>query len=130
MEQEKEVKKFKGKNPQGKTTPVESYIIAPHYQPYLGVTISKDTDIDDITEDGTIHQIIKGTKFITEINREKEQDGMKLKEETKLEMDLPEGIRLVYSPGEGYIIPSVPVKTLDEVRDDLKELVDKDGKSL
>lgn len=125
-----EEKKFVGKNPQGKTTPVETFVIAPNYQPYLGVTVTKDTDIDDITEDGTIHQIIKGTKFITEINRESEQDNVKIKEETKLDIDLQEGMILVYSPGEGYIIPSVPVKTLNEIREDLKEMVDKDGNSL
>lgn len=125
-----EKKKFVGKNPQGKTTPVETFVIAPNYQPYLGVTVTKDTDIDDITEDGTIHQIIKGTKFITEINRESEQDNVKIKEETKLDIDLQEGMILVYSPGEGYIIPSVPVKTLNEIREDLKEMVDKDGNSL
>lgn len=125
-----EEKIFKGKNPQGETTPVETFMIAPHYKPFLGVTISKNTDIDDITEDGTIHQIIKGTKFITEVKRESEQNDIKIKEESKLEMDLPEGIVLIYSPGEGYIIPEVAVSTIDEVKENLDLLVDNEGKTL
>ena len=125
-----EEKKFKGKNPQGKTTPVESFIIKPIYQPFLGVTISKDTDIDDITEDGSIHQTIKGTKFTTEIKKEMEQDGIKIKENSSMEIDLKEGMVLIYQPGQGYVIPEYSVTTLDQVREDLKELVDNDGKSL
>jgi hypothetical protein len=123
-------KKNKGIKPQGKVTPVETFVIAPSYQPLLGVTISKDTDIDDITEDGTTHQIIKGTSFITEVNKEYEAGEIKIKESSKLEMELKEGMILIYSPGEGYIIPSVPVKTLDQLREDLNELVDNEGKSL
>ena len=96
----------------------------------MGVTITKDTDIDDITEDGTIHQTIKGTEFITEIKREMEQDGVKVEEDEHIKMTLKEGMRLVYSPGEGYIIPARAVKSLDEVREDLKELVDNEGKTL
>lgn len=120
----------KGKKPQGEVTPVETFVIAPSYQPLLGVTISKDTDIDDVTEDGTIHQIIKGTTFITEVNKEYEASEVKVKESSRLEMELKEGMILIYSPGEGYIIPSVPVKTLDQVREDLSLLVDNEGKSL
>lgn len=123
-------KKNKGIKPQGKVTPVETFVIAPSYQPLLGVTISKDTDIDDITEDGTTHQIIKGTSFITEVNKKYEAGEIKIKESSKLEMELKEGMILIYSPGEGYIIPSVPVKTLDQLREDLNELVDNEGKSL
>lgn len=125
-----EEKKFKGIRPQGTVTPVETFVVAPNYQPFLGVTITKDTDIDDITEDGTVHQIIKGTEFITEIKRKIEQDGIPIEEEDNIKMTLKEGTILVYSPGEGYIIPSVPVKTLNQIREDLELLKDNEGKSL
>lgn len=125
-----EEKKFKGIRPQGTVTPVETFVVAPNYQPYLGVTVTKDTDIDDITEDGTIHQTIKGTEFITEIKRKIEQDGIPIEEEDNIKMTLKEGTILVYSPGEGYIIPSVPVKTLNQIREDLELLKDNEGKSL
>ena len=127
MEKEK---KFKGKKPQGTVTPAESFIMQPLLQPVLGVTVTKDTDIDDITEDGTSHQIIKGTTFITEVNRESEKDNVKIKEESKLTVEVPEGTILVYQPGHGYVLPDYPFITLDDLREDLKELVDKDGKSL
>lgn len=129
MEETKKI--FKGKNPQGTgTTPAESFIIKPFYQPFLGVTISKDTDIDDITEDGKIHQIIKGTTFITEVNDEKEANGIKIKEESKVTLELPEGTILIYQPGTGYTVPEVAVGTIDEVKEELNLLVDKEGKTL
>lgn len=127
---EKEEKKFKGKRPQGEVTPVESFVMKPYLQPFLGVTVTKDTDIDDITEDGTTHQIIKGTTFITETTKETEKDNVKIKEESKLTVEVPEGTVLVYQPNQGYILPDIPFTTLDAVREDLGLLVDNEGKSL
>lgn len=129
MEEEKK-EKFVGKNPQGKTTPVESFIVKPIYQPFLGVTVTKDTDIDDITEDGTIHQIIKGTKFITEVKQEHKQGEISIKEESKLEMEIPEGTILIYQPGQGYVLPEIPVGKIDDIKEELAMLVDKEGKTL
>ncbi len=120
----------KGKKPQGEVTPVESFVMKPLLQPFLGVTVTKDTDIDDITEDGTTHQTIKGTTFTTETKREYEKDGLKISENSTLTVEVPEGTILVYQPGQGYIVPDYPFVTLDQVREDLSLLVDNEGKSL
>lgn len=110
-------KVFKGKKPQEK---IERYMIKPHYYQFLGVTVTKDTDIDDVTEDGRVHQTIKGTKFITEIKDKKEQDGIKIKEHSKLEIDLKEGMRLIWQDGQGYVLPEFEPKSVEEVKQDLE----------
>ena len=122
--------KHTGINPQGKTTPVESFIMKPYLQPFLGVTVTKDTDIDDVTEDGTVHQIIKGTTFTTEAKHEAEKDGLKISEESKLVVEVPEGTVLIYQPGQGYVVPEMPFTTIDNLKEDLNLLVDNEGKSL
>lgn len=113
----KEKKVFKGKKPQNH---VERYMIKPQYYQFLGLTVKKDTDVDDVTEDGRIHQTIKGTKFITEINDEREHNGAKIKEYSKLEIDLPEGTRLLWQDGQGYILPDFEPKTVNEIKEDLE----------
>jgi len=122
-----EEKKFKGKKPQEK---VERYMIKPHYGLFLGVTVNKDTDIDDVTEDGKTHQTIKGTTFTTERKDSYEKDGIKVSEESKLVVELKEGTRLVWIDGQGYILPDFEPKSLAEVKQDLASLVDKDGNEL
>jgi hypothetical protein len=112
-----EEKKYKGKKPQDH---VERYMIKPQYFQLLGLTVDKKTDVDDVTEDGKVHQIIKGTKFITEIKDEREKDGIKIKEYSKLEVELKEGTRLIWQDGHGYILPDFEPKTVDEVKKDLE----------
>lgn len=107
---------FRGKKPQDH---VERYMMKPHYYQFLGLTVNKDTDVDDITEDGRVHQTIKGTKFITEIKDEREHDGAKIKEYSKLEIDLKEGTRLIWQDGQGYILPDFEPRTVEEVKEDL-----------
>ena len=122
-----EEKKFRGKKPQ---KDVARLMIKPPYGLMLGVTVNKNTDIDDVTEDGKVHQTIKGTTFTTEKKDEYEKDGIKVKENSKLIVEVPEGTRLVWIDGQGYILPDFEPKTVTEVKDDLACLVDKDGNSL
>lgn len=124
---EEEEKKFVGKKPQEH---VERYMIKPHYGLFLGVTVNKDTDIDDVTEDGKVHQTIKGTVFTTEKKDSYERDGIKVTEESKLVVELKEGTRLVWIEGQGYILPDFEPKSVAEVKQDIASLVDKDGNEL
>lgn len=112
-----EEKKFKGKKPQKN---VERYMIKPQYYQFLGLTVDKNTDVDDVTEDGRVHQTIKGTKFTTEINDEREHNGVKIKEYSKLEIELKEGTRLIWQEGQGYILPDFEPKSVNEVKEDLE----------
>lgn len=122
-----EEKKFRGKKPQ---KDVERFMIKPPYGLMLGVTVNKNTDIDDVTEDGKVHQTIKGTVFTTEKKDEYEKGGIKVKENSTLVVEVPEGTRLVWIDGQGYILPDFEPKTVTEVKEDLACLVDKDGNSL
>ena len=98
---------------------VERFMIKPHYGLFLGVTVTKDTDIEDETEDGKVHQTIKGTTFTTIKKDVIEKDGMKIKEDSKLVVEVPEGTRLVWIDGQGYILPDFEVKTTKEVIEDM-----------
>ena len=122
-----EEKKFTGKKPQEH---VERYMIKPHYGLFLGLTVDKNTDVDDVTEDGKIHQTIKGTTFTTEKKDTYERDGITVTEDSKLVVELKEGTRLIWIEGQGYIVPEFEPKSITEVKEDLNMLVDKDGNEL
>lgn len=101
---------------------LERFFMMPNMTPVLGVTIRKDTDIEDEDEvkdevsRKTIKQKIKGTHFITETTLETTlENGEKMKESSILEVDLNEGERLIYLPGKGYILAQEPFATIDEI---------------
>lgn len=110
---------------------LERFFIAPNYTSVLGLTVNENTDIEDeeIKEDEvsklTIKQKIKGLNFITETILETTlKNGEKMKEESKVELDLKEGTRLVWLEGKGYILPGEKFQTLNEIRQDLEYLKD------
>lgn len=112
---------------------LERFFIAPNYTPVLGLTVNKDTDIEDeeVKEDEisklTIQQKIKGLKFITETTLETTlKNGEKMKETSKVELELNEGTRLVWLEGKGYILPGEKFQTIAEIREDLEGLKDLD----
>ena len=99
---------------------VERFMIKPHYGLFLGVTVTKDTDIEDETEDGKVHQTIKGTIFTTIKKDEREHNGVRIQEDSKLVVEVPEGTRLVWVEGQGYILPDFEAKTTKEVMEDME----------
>lgn len=98
---------------------VERFMIKPHYGLFMGLTVTKDTDVEDETEDGKVHQTIKGTTFTTIKKEQIEKDGMKVEEDSKLVVQLQEGTRLIWIDGQGYIVPDFEVKTTKEVIEDM-----------
>lgn len=98
---------------------VERFMIKPHYGLFLGVTVTKDTDIEDETEDGKVHQTIKGTTFTTIKKDKRERDGIVIEEDSKLSVKVPEGTRLVWIEGQGYILPDFEAKTTKEIIEDM-----------
>lgn len=99
---------------------VERFMIKPHYGLFLGVTVTKDTDIEDEADEGRVHQTIKGTTFTTIKKDEREKDGVKIQEESKLVVEVPEGTRLIWIEGQGYILPDFEAKTTKEVIEDME----------
>lgn len=99
---------------------VERFMIKPHYGLFLGLTVTKDTDVEDETEDGKVHQTIKGTTFTTIKKDEREHNGVKIQEDSKLIVEVPEGTRLIWVEGQGYILPDFEAKTTKEVIEDME----------
>lgn len=100
------------------------FMIKPQYYQFLGLVVNKDTDIDDKTEDGKIHQTIKNNIFTTKINVEDEIDGMKIKEKSTVTIELKEGTRLIWNEQKGYVLPEYDVVSVAEVKNDLECIED------
>ena len=110
---------------------LERFFMMPNYTAVLGVTVKKDTDIEDeeTKEDEvskmTIKQHIKGLKMTTETTLETIlNDGTKMKEHSTLELELIEGTRLIWIEGKGYILPGEQFQTIDEISEDIEYLKD------
>jgi len=103
---------------------VERYIIAPQSRLYLGVKVTKETDIEDEekTEYGTVHQTIKDLTLTTKIDRESNAYGIDTKENSELVQKIQEGTILIWLEGQGYVIPEMRVCTVEEALNDLKVL--------
>ena len=110
---------------------LERFFMAPSLRPFLGVTLTKDTDIEDefemTSEDGKHHrkvqQKIKGTTLITEIEYTEElEGGMSLKEEVRTTYNLTEGMRLIWEEGQGYMALQEGFQTLEEIEENYKLL--------
>lgn len=112
---------------------LERFFMAPNYTPVLGLTVTKETDVEDedYKEDDvskmTVKQKIKGLKFKTETILETTlKNGEKMKEKSCVELELKEGTRLIWLDGKGYILPGEKFQTLKEIREDIEYLKDLD----
>lgn len=115
---------MKGKKPQKELI---RFMIKPQYYQFLGLVVNKDTDIDDVTNDGKVHQTIKNNVFTTIIVDEKEIDGMKIKENSKISIELKEGTRLIWIDEKGYVLPEYQVISVAEAKNDLEAIEDIQG---
>lgn len=100
---------------------LEFYTVKPNLKQIYGKKITKDTEFDEWTEDKTVHQILKNCKLTTIVNSEYETQGLKVKENSKTEVEYPEGTILIWNEQIGYITPQVQVCTLDEIEKEIKE---------
>lgn len=103
---------------------VERYIIAPQTRLYLGVKVTKETDIEDEekTDYGTIHQTIKDLILTTTINRKSNAYGIETEEKSTLTQKVQEGTILIWLEGRGYVIPEMRVCSVEEGINDLEVL--------
>jgi hypothetical protein len=112
---------------------LERFFMAPNFTPVLGLTVRKDTDVEDeeVKQDEvstmTIKQKIKGLKFKTETTLTTTlKNGEKMKEKSCVELELNEGTRLIWLEGKGYILPGENFQTLKEIKEDIEYLKDLD----
>lgn len=107
---------------------VERFIISPSTHLFLGVTVKKDTYIEDEVvlpnEKGTIHQIIKDLKLTTIIKKKTNDYGIETVENSKLVQKLPNNFILVWGEDTGYVIPPYKMKSVKEAIEDLNAIKD------
>lgn len=105
---------------------VERYIIAPQTRIYLGVKVTKETDIEDEVETphGTVHQTIKDLTLTTVVNRKSNAYNIETEEHSTLTQKVEEGTILVWLEGQGYVIPEMNVCTVQEGIDSLQVVRD------
>ena len=100
----------------------ELFTIKPSLKQYYGRTITKDTKFKEKTDNGEVEQTLENLVLTTTIHRKSEFDGIKSKEYSRLTQELPEGIVLLWSELEGYIIPNVKVYKLKDLETEIKEI--------
>lgn len=102
----------------------ERYIIAPSTNIYLGVKVTKETDISDKikTEYGTTYQTIKDLTLTTIVKRKSNAYDIETKENSRLTQKVKEGTILVWIPNQGYVIPEMNVCSVQEGIDALQVL--------
>ena len=108
---------------------LERFFMQPNWTPVLGLTVTKDTDIEDEEETHdeitqiVVKQKIKGTLFMTEKTMTTTlQNGEKMKEVSNVEVELKEGTRLIWLEGKGYVFPNENFKTMHEIAEDIENL--------
>ncbi len=108
---------------------MERYFLAPNLRPFLGLTIKKDTDIedefyvesDDKTQKKKVQQTIKGQVFTTEtIYEQKVDEEISMREETKVTYVLPIGTRLIWETDVGYVATREKFQTIEEIEENYK----------
>ena len=107
---------------------VERFIISPSTHLFFGVTVKKDTDIEDEivlpNGKGTIHQIIKNLVLTTIIKKKTNEYGIETVENSKLVQKLLENFILVWGEDTGYVIPPYRMKDVKEAIEDLEAIKD------
>lgn len=116
---------------------LERKFLAPNFRPFLALTITEDTDIEDefTVESDDKKQIKKVQQkifvnkednvatFITEIQYEQQIDSDKaMREESTITYIIPVGTVLIWEEGTGYIVAEQGFQTLEEIEDTIKIL--------
>lgn len=100
----------------------ELFVVRPSLKQHYGRTITKETNFDETTDDGRVHQTLKDLILTTIIHEENEYNSVKSIEDSKLVQELPEGIVLIWSERDGYMIPNVPVYKMKDLEAEIKEI--------
>ena len=124
-------------NKDKKQKKLETKYLAPNFRPFLALTITEDTDIEDEfalesedkTQRKTVQQKIKTdpeTKmatFITELKYEQQIDETKgMREDSTITYVLPVGTVLIWEEGTGYIVAEQGFQSLEEIEESIKYL--------
>ena len=103
---------------------IEYYTLRPNLKQIYGKKVTKETEFEEKTEDGTVTQTFKDLVLTTNIKREEEQGGFKIEEESTMRVTVPEGTVLIWNEQEGFIVPQYQMCTLEDVEEDIKNIRD------
>lgn len=101
---------------------VEYYTLRPNLKQIYGKKVTKETEFEDQTEDGTVKQTFKDLTLTTTIKKELEQGGFKIEEESTMKVTVPEGTILIWNEQEGFIVPQYQMCTLEELKEEIKDI--------
>lgn len=101
---------------------VEYYMVEPNLKQIYGKKVDKNTEFEEKTEDGRVHQTFKDLTLTTVIDSEVEQGVYKIKEHSEISITVPEGTVLIWSEVEGFIVPQAQVCTLEELEEKIKDI--------
>lgn len=107
---------------------IEYYTVKPNLKQLFGRKVTKELEFDEYTEDKKVHQTLKNCILTTYITSEEQgsvygvKDKVITKEETKIVQTLPEGVILIWSEKNGYIIPDIQMTTLEELTKDIENI--------
>lgn len=101
---------------------VEYYTLKPNLKQIYGKKVTKDTVFTEKTEDGRVTQEFKDLTLTTNIKSEMEQSGFKIVEESTVKVTMPEGTILIWNEQEGFIVPQYQMCTLEELKEEIKDI--------
>lgn len=99
---------------------MEKFIIQPSIKVFVGLTVKRDSVID--FKNDVVEQHLKDLVLTTKINKESDYNGLKTNEESIIKTELKEGVRLIMSEEEGYVISPYKMATIDEAIEQLNEI--------
>lgn len=103
---------------------VEYYTLKPNLKQIYGKKVTKDTVFTEKTEDGLVTQEFKDLTLTTKIKKEMEQGGFKIVEKSTVKVTVPEGTILIWNEQEGFIVPQYQMCTLEELKEEIKDIED------
>ena len=97
----------------------ELFTVRPSLRQYYGRTVKKETEFDERTENGEVHQTMKNCVLTTEINKQWETAGIKNTLHSVLTEEVPEGTILIWNETDGYIVPNVAMYKLKDLEEEI-----------
>ena len=98
----------------------ELFMCKPSLSQMYGRTVTKETEFDEKTDSGEVHQTLKDCVLTTEVSKEWEHNGIKNVLHSVQTETLPEGTIIVWSEEYGYIVPNVPMYKLRDLEEEIR----------
>lgn len=98
---------------------MEKFFIRPDITIYTGVRVTKETELEFINEDRTIKQKLKDLVLTTDLSNK----GSDFETQSVVKNFLNKGDILIFNNIKGYQVPSLPLATAKEIKEDFESLM-------